>query len=198
MGGMVETSGALRGVARQAVRDEVLRHAWRLFIDQGFEATTVEQVAEAAGMSRRTFFRYFANKDELILARLVEAGHRVAAALEARPPAESAWVALRYALDEVVLPQQDNAAVARRSQQLLETDASARSSMEERRRRWNLLLAPLIAARLGKPGDPPHAEALVGAAIACLDAAQQTWARTLDTNLGELLDTAMRAVAPLE
>ena len=46
---------SLRDHARGAVRDEVMRQAWLLFSEQGFEATTVDQIAAAAGMSRRTF-----------------------------------------------------------------------------------------------------------------------------------------------
>ena len=87
----------LRDHARGAVRDEVAKQAWLLFAENGYEATTVDQIAEAAGMSRRTFFRYFAGKDELVLERLVESATMIADALRGRPPAESAWPALRGA-----------------------------------------------------------------------------------------------------
>src|SRR5690349_7906847 len=99
------TALSYRDVARHAVRDEVVRAAWQLFSEQGFEATTVEQIAQAAGMSRRTFFRYFTGKDELILDKLLEVGDRVAEALAVRPPEESAWSALRAAFDVVVTAQ---------------------------------------------------------------------------------------------
>src|SRR6476619_5394403 len=88
---------SLRDHARGAVRDEVMKQAWLLFADHGFEATTVDQVAAAAGMSRRTFFRYFAGKDELVLDRLLESGEGIATALAERPAAEDAWTALRAA-----------------------------------------------------------------------------------------------------
>ncbi len=88
----------LRDHARGAVRDEVMRQAWPLFAEQGFEATTVDQIADAAGMSRRTFFRYFAGKDELVLERLVESGERIADALRGRPADEPVWPALRRGL----------------------------------------------------------------------------------------------------
>src|SRR6478735_7506224 len=90
---------SLRDHARGAVRDEVMRQAWLLFSEQGFEATTVDQIAAAAGMSRRTFFRYFAGKDELVLARLVESGENVAEALRGRPADEPVWKSLRRAFD---------------------------------------------------------------------------------------------------
>src|SRR4029077_8820150 len=84
----------LRDHARGAVREEVMRQAWLLFSAQGFEATTVDQIAAAAGMSRRTFFRYFAGKDELVLTRLVESGQSVVDALRLRPADEPVWVSL--------------------------------------------------------------------------------------------------------
>src|SRR6266705_2863077 len=96
------TGVTLRDRARDAIRDEVLTRAWLLFAEQGFAATTIEQVAEAAGMSRRTFFRYFSGKDELVAARLLASGDQLAAALAARPRSEPAWQALRSAFDAPV------------------------------------------------------------------------------------------------
>src|SRR6266498_5125424 len=73
------TGGSLRDRARDAIRDEVLTRAWLLFAEQGFAATTIEQVAEAAGMSFFTFFRYFRSKDELLSSRLLGVGYQRAA-----------------------------------------------------------------------------------------------------------------------
>jgi AcrR family transcriptional regulator len=81
---------ALRDHAREAVRAEVVRPAWSLFAEQGYESTTVDQVADASGMSRRTFFRNFTGKDELVLHTMVGSGTQVADALQARPTAVAA------------------------------------------------------------------------------------------------------------
>jgi len=189
---------ALRDVARTAVRDEVLRHAWRLFADQGFEATTIDQVAGAAGMSRRTFFRYFSGKDELILARMVEAGEWVADALAARPANEPAWPAMRAAFDAIVRIQDAKSEPSRTLQRLLRDEPGVRASLEERRRFWLARLTPLVEPRVAPGADRKlRAEAVVGAAIACLDLAQGTWGDSDSHSLGALLDRAMAAVAPL-
>lgn len=191
----------LRDLARHAVRNEVLRHAWDLFAQQGFEATTIDQVAEAAGMSRRTFFRYFSGKDELIVEKLVEAGEKIAAALAERPAEESAWVAVRAAFDVVVRGAEAYAEQSRALRLMLRDEPGVRGSVEEWRRRWAELLAPQVAGRLpagaSRRGPDVRAEALAGSAIACLDAAQLAWAEHPGTRLGTLLDEAMRAVAPL-
>lgn len=189
---------ALREVARTAVRDEVLRHAWQLFAVQGFEATTVDQVAGAAGMSRRTFFRYFSGKDELIVAPMIDAGHRVAEALAARPAKERAWPALRAAFDTVVRIQDEKAEPSRTLQRLLRDEPGVRASLEERRRYWVSLLTPLVEPRLPSgPNLQLRAEAVASAAIACLDMTQEVWSDSGHQTLSALLDRAMGAVAPL-
>lgn len=191
----------LRDHARTAVRAEVMRQAWLLFAEQGFEATTVDQVAAAAGMSRRTFFRYFTGKDELVLERLVEAGQRIADALRDRPPDEEAWPALRAAFDEVVLPQQEYAGPSRALQHMLRSEPGVRATVQERRRRWQDLLAPLVEERLprrrSRRGPDTRAAAVAGSALACLEAAQDAWTDHTETDLGVLLDEAMGQVSPL-
>jgi len=188
----------LREVARRAVREEVLRQAWLLFADQGFDATTVDEVAAAAGMSRRTFFRYFSGKDELVLARLVEAGEQIAEALAARPEDETPWQALRRAFDSVLEAQEAQPDRARTVSRMLRDEASARASMEERRRVWLETLVPLVQQRLPRRKDAAiAAEALASAAIACLDTAQAAWTEGGADRMAAALDAAMGAVGPL-
>lgn len=191
----------LRDHARGAVREEVLKQAWMLFAEQGFEATTVEQVAEAAGMSRRTFFRYFTGKDELVLERLIESGDRIAAALRARPAVEPAWPALRNAFEETVLLQERYAEKSRPLQLMLRDEPGVRVAVLERRRRWQQLLTPLVAERLperSRRRTPDlRAAALTASALSCLEVAQETWAEHPGSRLATLLDETMATVAPL-
>ena len=190
----------LRDHAREAIRDEVAKHAWTLFAAHGYEATTVDQIADAAGMSRRTFFRYFDGKDELVLERLVESGNLIATALEQRPAGESAWPALRAAFAVTVALQEEHHRKSRPLQIMLRAEPALRATAETRRRLWVERLAPLVAARL--PDAPAilrdvRAVAVTASAVACLEAAQVAWAENPGTSLSELLDQAMAAVAPL-
>jgi AcrR family transcriptional regulator len=194
----MEADMSLRDHARGAVRDEVAKHAWLLFAEQGYEATTVDQIAEAAGMSRRTFFRYFAGKDELVLDRLVESGRLIAAALEARPADEPAWPALRASFSETTRLQEAHARTSRRLQLMLRDEPALRTTVEARRRLWLELLAPLTAQRLpAGTRSNLRASAVTSSAIACLEAAQIDWATHPGASLSGLLDEAMGAVAPL-
>src|SRR5882672_9333164 len=76
-------------------RDDLVQAALGLFSKQGFDATTVEDIAAAARVSPRTFFRYFANKEEVLFHHKDEDLASLQAALSARPPGESALQALR-------------------------------------------------------------------------------------------------------
>jgi AcrR family transcriptional regulator len=195
------TEVSLKERAREAVRDEVLTRAWLLFAERGFAATTIEQVAEAAGMSRRTFFRYFSGKDELVAARLLASGEQLAAALEARPVSEPAWHSLRAAFDELITNVEDHEDIARPLHVMLEQEPEVRAAAHERGHRWLELLEPLLARRLDR-ADPAgntalRARALLASAIACFDAAQAAWVEHPGARLGPLVDEAMQAVAPL-
>ncbi|MET9883480.1 TetR family transcriptional regulator [Streptomyces sp. NPDC006430] len=88
----------LRERKKRRTRDALLRAALLLFTAQGYEHTTVDEITDAVNVSQRTFFRYFANKEEVAFAvqDLVES-HFVAA-LRARPAAEGPFEALRSAV----------------------------------------------------------------------------------------------------
>ncbi|MFG2875869.1 TetR/AcrR family transcriptional regulator [Streptomyces sp. NPDC048337] len=93
-----EPAGGLRERKKRRTRDALLRAALLLFISQGYERTTVDEITDAVDVSQRTFFRYFANKEEVAFAvqDLVES--HFFAELEARPAAEDPFAAMRGAV----------------------------------------------------------------------------------------------------
>ena len=196
----VDATPSLRDHARDAVRAEVQRQAWLLFSEHGFEMTTVDRIAAASGMSRRTFFRYFASKDDLVLARMVESGSELVSVLQARPAGESPWAALRAAFQVIVDKQVAHPVRSRRLQLMLRDEPAVRATVEEWRRRWTALLSPVVAGRLTPTDDEAglQAEALTRSALECLEAAQEHWAERDDSDLSRLVDVAMGAVRPLD
>ena len=82
---------------RRLVRADLARVAVELFAERGFDAVTVDDIAAAAGTSQRTFFRYFATKDDVVLEYERQLWQRLVTALEARPPDEGPVTALREA-----------------------------------------------------------------------------------------------------
>ncbi|MGW6918423.1 TetR/AcrR family transcriptional regulator [Kitasatospora sp. NPDC054939] len=90
----------LRERKKQRTRDALVEAAHRLFLGQGFARTTVDEIAAAVDVSQRTFFRYFANKDEVALAVLADAEDYFIERLRLRPAGENPLTALRAAIVE--------------------------------------------------------------------------------------------------
>jgi AcrR family transcriptional regulator len=85
---------------QESVRTTIGDHALKLFSERGYEATTVDDIARAAGIGRRTFFRYFDGKDDVVLWRFDQFARHVVALLTARPAKEPALTAMERALTE--------------------------------------------------------------------------------------------------
>ncbi|MEV6328719.1 TetR family transcriptional regulator [Streptomyces sp. NPDC051909] len=107
------TAPGLRERKKQRTRDTLIRAALELFTTQGYEQTTVDEIADTVDVSQRTFFRYFATKEDVALAVQQMVEERFVRALGERPPAEGpfdamrnavlgAWDAIGEAIEEVV------------------------------------------------------------------------------------------------
>jgi AcrR family transcriptional regulator len=190
---------SLRERTRQAVRSELIRCGMDLFAIDGYESTTVAQIAQQAGMSERSFFRYFTSKGELALGSQEEVGRLVADTLAGRPSAEPAWLALRHAFEPVCRTIDGSQGRARRLVEMLHSTPELRAGQLRRQFEWTTLLAPGVAAHLpaGPPGDAEgRAVAVAGAAIMCYQVAQTRWlTRTGSKSMHGLLGEAMDAVA---
>jgi AcrR family transcriptional regulator len=192
----------LRARTRLAVKAQVAEIALDLFLSQGFDQVTTDQIAKAAGMSRATFFRYFPTKEDVILVMEEDYARHVRDGLERRPDDEPVWTALRHALEPAVRKQGKDAAAALQTARAVVQAPSVRSRYQERYRQWRELLHPEVVRRIA-PADPskadPAASALIASALSCLDAAIETWVNRDGTvPMPRLLDQAMGAVHPLD
>jgi AcrR family transcriptional regulator len=88
----------LRERKKQRTRDSLLRAALELFTTRGYDGTTVDDITDAVDVSQRTFFRYFAGKEEAALALEVLVVERFVAAVRERPAHEAPMEALRQAV----------------------------------------------------------------------------------------------------
>ena len=86
---------------KRLTRDELQRTAIEMFRARGYEDVTVEEIAAAAAVSPRTFYRYFPAKEDLVLGSLDELTDGIVAALAARPPDEPVLDSVRAAAIEV-------------------------------------------------------------------------------------------------
>jgi AcrR family transcriptional regulator len=190
------TSG-LRDLTRRSVQAQIAEQAKELFIEQGFEETTLEQIAAAVGISSRSVSRYFKTKEDIVVGSMLALGDDLAAALRERPPDEAPWTALRRALDVSVNSIANDSAGLRAAR--MQTDTPAlRVAVQEKHRAWSALLVPLVMERLDGRSDETlriQAEAIVVSAFGCLDVAVEAWTRADNAMpLADYLDIAFDAL----
>ncbi len=99
--GCAQTAGR-RERKKQRTREALVDAAFRLFQDKGFDATTVEEIADAVDVSSRTFFRYFASKEDVVLTFHDEQLATMMEELAGRPADEPVMTALRHASVTVI------------------------------------------------------------------------------------------------
>lgn len=192
------TGPTLRERQRAAAYEEITHVALELFLSQGFEATTIDQIVAAAGISRRSFFRYFGTKEDIVLGDLIQRGKVVAEAVAERPSHEDPWEALRAGLlaaNDVIKASEDIDDLAL-GHMLFETPPLYARHLEKRLR-WQQMLVPLIAERLAGPQESVtlRASAIVATSLACLDQASRSWvASNGASDLSSLYDEAINAV----
>jgi len=165
---MTELPTGLRERKKAKTRLAIREHAMALFKDQGYDKTTVEQIAAAAEVSPSTFFRYFPSKEEVVLqddydALLIAAFHAQQVGV---PPLQ----ALRNAISEVFLsmPEGQQAQEAERIRLMTEVP-ELRARMLAQVSEMIQMLAEAVAERVGRQSDDfevrTFAGALVGVAL---------------------------------
>jgi AcrR family transcriptional regulator len=95
-------AAALKGTRSTLMTSELEDVALRLFEQRGFSDVTVDEIAAAAGISVRTFYRYFPSKDLLLQVRIDRRSAAISTALAARPADEPVLTALRVAIPEAI------------------------------------------------------------------------------------------------
>ncbi|MBB2903404.1 AcrR family transcriptional regulator [Kineococcus radiotolerans] len=139
----------VREVARRAVQAEIAAVAERLFREEGYDAVTVDRIAEQVGMSQRTFFRHVGTKEDLVMADFIAQGEQVLALLAARPAHENAWVSLRAAFEVYITLHHDPAARdrARLMRSIVASSPTLRAAYLDRMDTVQRQLADVLAAR---------------------------------------------------
>ncbi|MGD8195751.1 TetR family transcriptional regulator [Herbiconiux sp. P18] len=173
----MSTESTLWQRSRQAAYAEITRVAMRLFLDQGFDQTTIDQIASTAGISRRSFFRYFGTKEDIVLGDLASQGELMRDALEQVPSTVGPWEALRQALHTIEALDIEPGVTLKIATMMYQTP-SLRARSIEKHLQWQSLLVPDIRRRLGLAADDasdPAPGAIVASAIACLDVAGELW-----------------------
>jgi AcrR family transcriptional regulator len=166
---------SLRQRKQEVVRVALSAAAEELFLSRGFERTTVEQIARAAGVSRRTFFRYYESKEDVMVERSDRLGERLLTELAARPREEPPLLAIRNALVPAVEAGLEERDLIRYAIRLLRETSALRRAMMERRNRLEERIAALMARRLGVGPDDNTPMLLAFLTRALHDTAFNAW-----------------------
>lgn len=166
-----------------------------LFTTRGFEATSVDDIAAAAGISRRTFFRYFTSKADVVWGEFDAEVADLRADLAATPEDAPLMDALRSAVVRFnTVPAAHQTQHRRRLRLLLEVpDLIAHSTL--RYAQWRRAVDEFAAARLGQDPEDLLPRTIGRCALGATLAAYEQWLREDDADLGSLIDQAFRALS---
>lgn len=168
---------SLRERKKIKTRQVIRRAAFRLIDENGYAATTVEQIAEAAEVSPSTFFRYFPSKESLLLSDDLDP--LILAAFEAQPSDLSLIQAFRRAYEAVMAHlSSDQLEFENTRQRLMFSIPELKAAMYDEYYRTVNVMAEAISRRIGRPASDFEVRvfvgALTGAMMAAYDNAPQT------------------------
>lgn len=168
--------------------------ALRLFTEQGFEETSVEQIAAAAGVSRRTFFRYFDSKADVLWHGFDQEVANLRTALAGAPAGLAPLAAIRTAVVQVNHYTAQDVPELRDRINLISAVPALAASAATHYWAWEGAIIEFAADRLAQPKDALLPVAIGRATLAVCRAAYEQWVGRADDDLQKYLDAALAAM----
>ena len=193
--GEADQAGARRGRPRSTSRRELRLIALRLFASRGFDNTTIGQIAAEAGVSERTFFRYFTTKASVLWAEFETEVAMIRSALAAVPDDMPLMDAVRGAVVAANHYQADDVPEMRMRMHLIATVPALSFSAAEHYEAWERAISEFAGGRLGQPADSLYPLAVGRTTLAACRAAYDRWSVRADADLTTYLDAALAALA---
>ncbi|CAM5462642.1 TetR family transcriptional regulator [Streptomyces spiroverticillatus] len=193
-----EAAVSLAERKRRLVADELAEAAMQLLAQKGFDAVTVDEIVAAAGVSKRTFFRYFASKEDVVVRFLADLGSGIRAELAARPADESPSLALRHSVSVPLAACADHSDRALHVVQLILRTPALHARFLERQAQWREDLTEELAARHGLDSASALYPALAaGTALTAFNTVLQHWSESDgDRDALQLIAEAFTVIAP--
>jgi TetR/AcrR family transcriptional regulator, regulator of mycofactocin system len=192
----VQEQGAPRtrqpGRRRATSRAELERAAFILFAANGFDETTVDDIAAAVGIGRRTFFRYFPSKNDIPWGAFELELERMRVRLKACPPETPLMAAIRLALIDFNHVPAEQVPLHRRRMELILRVPTLLAHSTLRFAAWRQVVAEFVAERTGRRPDELAPQTIAHAVLGVAVAAYEHWLDDASADIGALLDDAMR------
>jgi mycofactocin system transcriptional regulator len=169
--------------------------ALRLFTERGYESTTVDEIAADAGVSRRTFHRYFDSKANVLWSDFEREVAAIRTLLAAASPEQPVMEAVRRVVLEVNHYRAEDVAELRTRMSLVSTVPELMASAAVHYDAWERAIAEFVSRRTGHDADSLYPLAVGRATLASCRAAYEQWAAHADTDLRVYLDAALRALS---
>jgi len=173
---------------------ELRQIALRLFVENGFEATTIDQVASEAGVSERTFFRYFTSKSSVLWTEFDAEVAAIRDALAAVPESMPMMEAIRRTVVSVNHYKTEDLPELRMRMSLIASVPALASSAAEHYDAWERAVSEFAARRLGQRVDALYPLAIGRSVLAVCRAAYDRWSARADADLTGYLDAALTAL----
>jgi TetR/AcrR family transcriptional regulator, regulator of mycofactocin system len=195
----VNGSGATSRVGRRRIttRAEVEHAAFELFADRGFERTTIDDIAEAAGIGRRTFFRYFPSKNDIAWGDFDGQLATMRKRLAEYPADQPLLEVISDALVDFNRIDPAEAPWHRRRMELILTTPALQAHSALRYAAWRQVLAGFVATRLGVDPDSLAPQTIAYATLGVALAAYEQWLRAPGSDLCALLSAGMAELGRL-
>ncbi|WPO88139.1 mycofactocin system transcriptional regulator [Herbiconiux sp. KACC 21604] len=184
-------------VGRQpsTTRAELSHIALQLFLENGFDATTIDQIAARAGIGRRTVFRYFPSKNDLPWGDFDLLLDRMREHLASMPAELPVVDALHAAVVEFNRFPAEEVPYHRQRMDLLLNVPTLVAHSTLRYAAWRAVIASFVATRSGEPEESLRPQAIAWSYLAVSLSAYEQWLRNDDADLVQLLHEAVATLA---
>jgi mycofactocin system transcriptional regulator len=186
---------ARRGRPPGTSRRQLELIALRLFAEQGFDETPIEQIAAEAGVSRRTFFRYFDSKADVLWGEFDSEVTAIRTALAEVPDTVPMMDAIRQAVVAANHYRAEDVPELRARMNLIGSVPALQSSAAVHYDAWEWAVSDFVAARIGQPAGSLYPLAVGRATLAACRAAYDRWSARADADLTIYLDAALSALS---
>lgn len=185
------TAPGLRMKTRRAVTEALADTALELFDTSGFDEVTVADIVAAAGISQRSFFRYFSSKEDVVFGDRIPSAEEVRDELLRHIEGSHPWDALRATFRTAALQMDADGGRWKRATRVICHTPGLRARYLEKHLAWTDALLPEIASRLGAEDTDAglKAQTMINTALGCFDVALMRWADGgADVSLAGLVD----------